>query len=255
MSQMFLIRYGKSIGDSQYCFDEATRQIAAYAKTGEKGGTGMMVHGTYERGHGERECRWADPATGLSREVWSEGLGWYTLVTVETLAAIPKDHPRRAEVEAILRRVAAGLRRTQDPKTGGWFTVVDRQSQPGNWIDSSGTAMFVYTIQKGIELGLLDQARYAQVVKKGLQALTDLMKINDRGLVDVSNASDGLSVQVDYDHYINNPRRAINAKEAVAGALWATAIMERPALEKLRKTSSQARRPASRSRKAGMRLE
>ncbi|RPI26850.1 MAG: glycosyl hydrolase family 88 [Acidobacteria bacterium] len=236
MSQMFLIRYGKSIGDSEYCFDEATGQIAAYAKTAEKGGTGMMVHGTYEPGHGDRECRWALPNTGLSPEVWSEGLGWYTLVTVETLATIPKDHPRRAELEAILRRVAAGLKRTQDPKTGGWFTVVDKQDQSGNWIDSSGTAMFVYTIQKGVELGLLDKSEYAPAVEKGLQAIVNLMKINDRGLVDVYSASDGLSVQVDYDHYVNNPRRAVNAKEAVAGVLWATAIVERPALEKLRPT-------------------
>ncbi len=236
MSQMFLIRYGKSIGDADYCFDEATRQITAYAKTAEKGTSGMMVHGTFEAGHGEKAPpRWADPKTGLSPEVWSEGLGWYTLVTVETLATIPEKHPRRAEVEAIFRRVAAGLKRTQDPKTGGWFTVVDKQDQPGNWIDSSGTAMFTYTLERGIELGLLDKAEYAPVVEKGYRAITDLMKVNAEGLIDVYSASDGLGVQPSYEAYINNPKRAVNAKEAVAGILWATALIERPQLEKLRK--------------------
>jgi hypothetical protein len=41
-------------------------------------------------------------------------------------------------------------------------------------------------------------------------------------------------VQASYEAYINNPRRILNAKEAVAGVLWATTLMERPELEKLR---------------------
>jgi rhamnogalacturonyl hydrolase YesR len=231
MSQMFLLRYGKSIGDAQYCFDEATRQITAYARAAEKGASGMMVHGTFEAGHGEKTPpRWADPKTGLSPEVWSEGLGWYVLVTVETLATIPGNHPGRVEVEAIFRRVAAGLERTQDPGTGGWFTVVDKQDQPGNWIDSSGTAMFAYALQRGIELGLLRSHDYTPVVERAYQALTRLMTAGVDGLVDVHSASDGLGVQPDYGAYVNNPKRVVNAKEAVAGMLWATTIVERSRL-------------------------
>lgn len=234
MSQMFLTRYGKSIGDTAYCWDEATRQITAYAKTAEKDHSGLMLHGTYEPGHGDRQCRWADPSTGLSPEVWSEGLGWYALVTVETLADLPQDHPKRAETEAVFRRLAAGLKRTQDPKTGRWFQVVDKGDRPDNWTDNSGSAMFTYAIQKGIEIGLLDRADYAPVVAKGYQGITENAKINDRGLVDIYSACDGVGVQIDYDHYINY-KQSINAKEAVAGFLWATAIVERPELEKLKK--------------------
>jgi rhamnogalacturonyl hydrolase YesR len=39
-------------------------------------------------------------------------LGWYALVTVETLGSLPADHARRGEVEAIFRRVCAGLKHT-----------------------------------------------------------------------------------------------------------------------------------------------
>jgi len=234
MSQMFLIRYGKSIGDADYCFHEATRQILTYARNAERGTTGLLLHATFEPGHGGVVPRWADPKTGLSPEVWSEGLGWYTLVTVETLAALPATHPRRAELAAVFRRVCAGLKRTQDPATGGWFTVVDKLEAPGNWIDSSGTAMFVYTLQRGLELGLLDWNEYAFVVKKGYAAMTNLLKVNAEGLVDVYSASDTLAVQPSYEAYINNPKRAVNAKEAVAGVLWATTLLERPELEKFK---------------------
>jgi hypothetical protein len=42
------------------------RRIVAYAKTSEKGASGLMVHGTFEAGHGEKAPpRCAAPKTGL----------------------------------------------------------------------------------------------------------------------------------------------------------------------------------------------
>ncbi len=234
MSQMFLTRYGRSIGDTPYCWDEATLQLGAYARSAQRDNTGLYLHGIYEAGHGGKAPKWADPNGGLSPEVWSEGLGWYALVLVETLTDLPKDHARRAEMEDIFRRLAAGLKRTQDSKSGRWFQVVDKGDRPDNWTDTSGSAMFTYAIQKGIEIGLLDKAQYAPVVEKGYKGIVANARINDKGLVDIYSACDGLGVQAGYERYINF-KKSINAKEAVAGFLWATAIVEKPELEKLRK--------------------
>jgi rhamnogalacturonyl hydrolase YesR len=228
MGQMFLTRYGKSIGDSAYCYDEAAKQITLFAKHCRKGDTGLFYHGWSES---PETTRWADPKTGLSSEVWSEGLGWYALILVETLAVLPKDHPKREEVEGILRGLAAGLKRTQDPKTGCWFQVVDKGDQPDNWTDTSGSAMFVYCLQRAIELGLISKEEYAPVVAKGYQGIIANAKLNDEGLVDVYSACDGLGDQKDYAHYVNYKKK-VNAKEAVGGFLWATAIVEKPGLNK-----------------------
>ncbi len=233
MGEMFLMRYGRSIGDSDYCRNEVTRQITVYAHRAQRGDSGLYLHGSFEPGHGGKVPDWADPKTGLSPEVWSEGLGWYALVTVEALAGLPKDHPRRAEMEDIFRRLAAGLKRTQDPQSGRWFQVVDKGDQPGNWTDNSGSAMFTYTLAKGIELGLLDKAEYAPVVAKGYAGITANARINDRGLLDIYSACDGVGVQNSYDRYIHY-KQSVNAKEAVAGFLWATAIVEKPRLEAAR---------------------
>ncbi len=229
MGQMFLTRYGKSIGDARYAWDEAATQLIVYAKRAERGESGLYVHGVYEPGHGDRACRWAAPETGLSPEVWSEGLGWYALMLVEALDALPADHQRRHEIERIFRRLAAALKQTQDRRTGRWFQVVDKGDQPDNWTDTSGSAMFTYAIQKGVELGLLDRREYSGVVARGYRGIAANAKINDRGLVDISSACDGVGVQPSYAAYINY-RKAINAKEAVAGFLWATEIVERPRL-------------------------
>ncbi|MDH7600017.1 MAG: alginate lyase family protein [Sedimentisphaerales bacterium] len=233
MGQMFLTRYGRSIGDKGYCWDEATRQITVYAKRAQKGDSGLYVHGIFEPGHGPRACSWADPNTGLSPEVWSEGLGWYALILVQTLADLPKEHPSRPQVEQIFRRLAAALKRTQDPISGRWFQVVDKGDRPDNWTDTSGSAMFTYAIAKGIELGLLPEDEYGPVVKKGYEGIVANARVNDKGLVDIYSACDGVGVQVDYDRYINY-RKSINAKEAVAGFLWATTIVEGPRLRQMR---------------------
>jgi unsaturated rhamnogalacturonyl hydrolase len=232
MGQMFSIRYGRVIGESQRCFDEATRQITVFAKHCLKGDSGLYLHAWTEEG--PEKAAWADPKTHLSPEVWSEGLGWYALIVPETLAALPQDHPKRAEVLDIYRRLAAGLKKTQAPKTGGWFMIVDKGSEPGNWIDPSGIAMFVYSLQRGIELGLLDKAEYAPVVARGYQSLFEFVRINEQGLVDVHGGGDGITIKKDFATYVG-VNRVLNAKEAVAGFLWATAILEKPALEKLQK--------------------
>ena len=232
MGQMFLLRYGKSIGDRENCFDEVTKQITLFAKHARKGQSGLYYHAWAEKPETakvfpERKKQWADPKTGLSSEAWSEGLGWYSLVLAETLAVLPQDHPRRAAVLDIYLRLAAALKITQDPKTGGWFLVVDKGDQPDNWIDNSGSAMFTYALQRGIDLGLLKSDEYAPVVAKGYKAITANARINDKGLVDIYNACQGLCVQADFADYVHCPKHA-NAGEAVAGFLWATSVVEKP---------------------------
>lgn len=224
MGQMFLTRYGASIADpkdAQYCFDEAAKQILIYTKH-EKGNTGLYYHGWTARPD-LRE--WADKTTGLSTDVWAEGLGWYALIISETLKLMPPSHPKRPDILALEKKLAAGLKNAQDPQTGGWWNIVDKGGQPGNFIDPSGTAMFIYTLKRGIEMGHLDPVEYAPVVERGYAALLSLTRINERGLVDVWGGCDGVSIQKDYDAYAAR-KRMVNAKETYAGFLWAAVIME-----------------------------
>ena len=231
MGQMFGIRYGKLIGDSQYCYDEACRQITVFAKHCLKDDSGLYLHAWTEK---PEDTKWADTTTGLSPEVWSEGLGWYALIVVETLAVLPEDHPKRAGVLDIYLRLANGLKTAQDLKTGGWWMIVDKGDREGNWIDPSGTAMFVYSLKRGLELGLLDEEEFTPVIDRGYKSLFDFAMINENGLVDIYGGGDGIVIKKDFESYVGVPR-IINAKEAVGGFLWATAIMEKQRIEKLRK--------------------
>ena len=223
MGQMFLTKYGHYIGDSAYCFNEAALQLKVIYDRCNKGG--LILHAYSE----DRKASWADE-TGLSPEVWSEGLGWYALIMPEVLELMPRDHPERERLIRQYMELLRALVKHQSTKNGLWFQIVDKDKNPDNWNDSSGSAMFIYSIKKAIELGIAGKEEFEPVVQKAWNGLLTKVKINDEGLVDLYDACDGVCVKNDYDTYINYPRK-VNAKEAVAALLWAAAIMEKDNLK------------------------
>jgi len=221
MGGMFLARYDAVIGEQQACFDEVTRQILILASHCRKAGSGLFLH-AYDESH---RAAWADPLNGLSPEVWSEGLGWYALVLVETLGLMSPISPNRAMVMQVLLELAEGLRQAQDTHTGLWYQVVDQGQRPDNWHDTSGSAMFTYTLQRTIDLGYLNPAIYTPVVQQAYAGLLTKAVINPQGLVDIYDACDGVCVQRSYADYITFPR-TVNAKETIGSLLWAAVSVE-----------------------------
>lgn len=223
MGGMFLSRYGAVIGEADACFAEVAWQIRTLADHCRKGTTGLFLHAYDEA----RAAVWADPVTGLSPEVWSEGLGWYALILVETLHLMPADHPDRPQVLAIWRELAEGLARTQDAESGLWYQVVDKGERADNWCDTSGSAMFIYALQRAMDLGYLSAAAYGPRTARGYAGLATKAVVREDGLVDVLDACDGVCVQRSYEDYVRYPK-VVNAKEAVGSVLWAATIMEKP---------------------------
>lgn len=227
MMQMFLIRCAQYVGEAEYCYDVACRNIITAARHLQRP-DGLVLHAWTTE---SEKTVWADKRTGLSPEVWSEGMGWYTLVVPELLALLPKSHPSYNQVLDIYQKMCKGLKNVQDEKTGGWFMVVDKGNNPLNFIDPSGTAMFTYSIQRGVQLGLLKPKEYASVAQRGYQSLFPFVVVNSRGLLDVIGACDGVTIKKDFTEYVTVPK-ILNAKEAVAGMLWAAVIMETEQLKK-----------------------
>lgn len=226
MMQMFLIRCGELVGERDYCYDVACRNIKAAARHLQRP-DGLMLHAWTTE---PSKVEWAN-SEGLSPEVWSEGMGWYSLVVPELLAVLPESHPDYGEIKSIYLKMAKGLKEWQDKNTGGWFMVVDKGTNPLNFIDPSGTAMFVYSIRRGIDLKLLAEKDYGQVARRGYEALFPFVRVNDRGLLDVIGACDGVTIKKDFVTYVTLDK-VLNAKEAVAGVLWAAVIMEKDKLGK-----------------------
>ena len=107
-------------------------------------------------------------------------MGWYAMALVDTLDYFPKDHPKRAALLAILRRLASAVEKYQEPESGLWYEVLDKGGAEGNYLESSASCMFVYALAKGVRQRYLP-ASYLKVARKGYQGIVNRFVETDAG--------------------------------------------------------------------------
>jgi unsaturated rhamnogalacturonyl hydrolase len=185
MGEPFLAEYGSVVGTcGSFCADTVVEQTSLLAAHVEDSTSGLLKHAWDDSASGSK-ATWADPTTGVSPEVWGRALGWYAMSLVDTLPLIPDSTTGKSELVTILGRVAAGIKQYQDSQTGLWFQVVDKGSLSDDWLETSGSGMFVYALSAGVTRGLLD-ASYADVAAKGFAGLQT--KVTFAGDVPASRA-------------------------------------------------------------------
>ncbi|KAK3689712.1 putative cell wall glycosyl hydrolase YteR [Podospora appendiculata] len=154
-------------------WDDVLLQFSLVEKHCRDATTGMLRHGYDE----SRKAVWADPVTGASPHVWDRAQGWYLMALVDVLDWFPPAHAGHAQLLGWLRRLASALKTAQDGKSGGWWLVMDAPypGQKGNYIESSGTAMYTYGLLKGVRLGYLAEGgkEYVGVAERAYQLMVD----------------------------------------------------------------------------------
>lgn len=124
---------------------------------------GLCVHGCDV----SRKADWADPATGRSASVWLRAEGWYLMALADVYELARERTGRADELAALLKEGLEGIWPYQDRRTKMFYQVVDQPGLPGNYPETSGSAMIAYALMKGARLGILD-GRYG---RKGSEVL------------------------------------------------------------------------------------
>lgn len=145
--------------------------------------TGLLYHAWDE----SKAMPWANKTTGTSPNFWSRSIGWYVMALVDVLDYFPKEHPKRKELIGYLNTISNELIKFQD-KSGMWYQVTDMGSREGNYLESSGTAMFAYAFAKGVNKGYLPE-KFKKIANKAFDGLTkQSMKIDSNGEIELTNA-------------------------------------------------------------------
>ena len=220
MGQMFLARYGHATGESA-AFDEVVTQMTDIVNHCMKT-NGLLLH-AYDQ---SKAASWANPTTGLSPEVWSEGLGWYAVLIADVFDYLPADHPGRPGLLDILGKLTAGLKANQDAQSGRWCQVVDKCTQSDNWNESSGTGMFLYLTKKSIDKGYIDGTAYGPVVNSAYQGLVQKATANSDGTVDINDCS-SIGVQGSYSAYVSKAKQ-VSPPSCVSSFIAGTLMVEGP---------------------------
>jgi rhamnogalacturonyl hydrolase YesR len=184
MSVPCLAQMGKLTGDRRY-FDDAAKQILQFHPRMFVPEKNLWMHG------------WIQEMSPHPAFHWGRANGWAFMATAELLSVLPKDHPDRTRLLDIFKSHAAGLRRVQAP-SGLWHQLLDR---PDSYEETSSSAMFVFAMARGINLGWLSRTTYAPVVLRGWNGLTT--KVNSLGQVEGTCIGTGLGW--DDTFYLNRP--------------------------------------------------
>lgn len=117
---------------------------------------------------------WADPETGLSHNYWLRSIGWHLMALIDLHEICSQEVFEQHKAYADwFKEALRGVLKYQDPETKLFYQLVDLPDVPGNYTETSGTAMVAYSILKGVRLGVLQSEKYRHI---GEEILEELLK-------------------------------------------------------------------------------
>ncbi|MDD7127700.1 MAG: glycoside hydrolase family 88 protein, partial [Prevotella sp.] len=139
-----------------------------------------------------------------SASYWGRAVGWYFLALVDILeqmekANIPSTDSKFTTLKGYFEETAAGIKARQDQTTGGWYQILDENSDYSassyngksytktyNYIESSATALFTAAYLKAIRLGYLAENDYKTVAENGYKCLVNnFFSVDANGKVNI----------------------------------------------------------------------
>lgn len=232
MLHPFLAKYGSMFNDAVAIDTAVNQTLFIYNQLYDN-----SLHLIKHAWNPTKTQSWANATTGNSGSVWSRGMGWYCMALVDILKYVPASHPRRSELITALNNLAIGIQTYKDPVTGLWYQVVDKRSTlAGNFIETSGSAMFIYTLKTAVDSGWISNS-YLPVA----QAAWTYLKNTVNGKVDlysdsyarINGFAPAMSVQTSDANYVQASLQPVSAPgtahpHGYGAILMAASVMEFP---------------------------
>lgn len=232
MLHPFLAKYGSMFNDGAAIDTAVNQTLYIYNQLYDN-----TLHLIKHAWNPTKTQSWANATTGNSGSVWSRGMGWYCMALVDILKYVPASHPRRPELITALNNLAIGIQTYKDPVTGLWYQVVDKRSSlSGNFIETSGSAMFIYTLKTAVDSGWISNS-YLPVA----QAAWTYLKNTVNGKVDlysdsyarINGFAPAMSVQTSDANYVQASLQPVSAPgtshpHGYGAILMAASVMEFP---------------------------
>ncbi|WP_116106546.1 glycoside hydrolase family 105 protein [Lewinella sp. IMCC34191] len=213
MGEPFQAQYAVRF-DEPEMFDHIVDQFVLAEKHMRDPKTGLLYHGWDE----SRVQRWADEETGTSAHFWSRAMGWYCMGLVDVLDYLPEDHPRRSELIDILKRTLDAVLEVRDPESKVWYQVLNYPEREGNYLESTGSTMFVYSMIKGVNEGYLDESYRSEAEESWDGILEEFIREDPSGEINLTMGCSVAGLGGDpyrdgsYEYYISEPVRDNDAK-------------------------------------------
>lgn len=213
MGEPFYAMYSKMF-DEPNSFDDIANQFIFTNNHLRDSASGLYYHGYDE----SKRQKWADPVTGRSPNFWGRSIGWYMMALVDVLDYFPINQPKRNALLEIFTNLSESLINFRDPKTMLWYQVMDKGNKNGNYLEASGSLMFIYSFAKGANKGYLDRKFYSIANAAFHSVFKNFVSMDDEGLIYLNNICAGAGLggnpyrDGSFEYYINETKRTNDFK-------------------------------------------
>ncbi len=145
--------------------------------------------------------------SGLNDSKWGRANGWMSLAFTELIARLPENHPKRKKLVKIIRTFFTGLVHAQDTDTGLWALITDKLDYPGMWLETTSTSMFVYSLCRLVELGVLPPEPFTSAARRGYNGLQQRIKLGAFNYPYLSDCCQGTMVRINLARWLQAHRR------------------------------------------------
>lgn len=183
MGISFLARMGDFTGDDKY-FDFSVKQVKQFHKYLFNENNQLFYH-----------C-WYDDIKENGVAHWGRANGWAAIALTNLLQFMPENHKDRDEMLRLFRKQIIGLTRYQG-ENGLWHQLLDKED---SYLETSCSAMFIYSLAKGINEGWIDK-RYNTVAREGWKGLKT--KITPEG--DIEGICKATDISTSLFYYYKRP--------------------------------------------------
>lgn len=218
MAMPLYLKYDTLYGGRKHYNDiiDQFKRVRRYQYDEEK----QLYYHAYDE---KRQMIWADKKTGLSPCFWLRAEGWFLMALVDCYEIIPEEsYDQFRYLGSLYKEALKGILKYQDPESGLFYQLIDRADLPGNYLETSGSAMVAYSVLKACRLGLLQKEKYFEVGEQILMALEAKMFRVEKKKLHLTGicASAGLGPKEKRDgspeYYINEPQKPDNKHGAAA---------------------------------------
>ncbi|KAF0140323.1 MAG: glycosyl hydrolase family 88 [Stygiobacter sp.] len=186
MGEPFYAEYSKTFNSSKDFDDIAHQFELIYSKT-KDAKTGLLYHAWDE----SKEQKWANKETGQSAHFWGRAVGWYMMALVDVLDFMPKNHPKRKILITQFKEMSDVLLKFRDEKAKVWYQVLDLPERKPNYLEASGSAMFVYAFAKGANKGYLNK-KFLKHAKESWDGMKrEFIVVDETGAINLEKTCQG----------------------------------------------------------------
>ncbi|WP_339147501.1 MULTISPECIES: glycoside hydrolase family 88 protein [unclassified Sutcliffiella] len=197
MGGPYALTYARTFGEPEL-IDMVLHQEQLMRKYTKDDKTGLYYHGWDEKG----AQPWVNKENYCAPEFWGRALGWYGLAVIDMIDLLPDGHAKRDEWIHVVQDYVKAVSSYQDKNSGLWYQIVDKGHLEDNWLETSCSSLFVYTIAKAVTKGYVGK-EYAEIAKKGFEGMiVHKVEVTESEEVVLKDICIGTSIGT-YDYYVN----------------------------------------------------